>query len=348
MADSTPMPDAHVAALRAFNRFYTRRIGVLDERLYGTPFTLPQTRVLWELAHHDGITASELARLLDLDAGYLSRLLATLKSKRLVRAQRSPADARQSVLTLTAAGRRAFAPMDCAFAVPGQRPARCRWTSRTGAACCRPPAPSSHCSAAPRSDRAPYLLRAPQPGDIGWVVARHGAIYAHEYGWDLTFEGLVASIAGRFVERFDAKREACWIAERDGQNVGCVFLVQARDDKTDEPDRGVAQLRLLLVEPSARGLGIGARLVAECERFARACRLPPHQAVDSVHVAGRARHLCQGGLSTDRQRAAPQFWRRAGRRSVGTRVVSSRESLAGDAAPVRRIPAAPIACSGVR
>jgi DNA-binding MarR family transcriptional regulator/GNAT superfamily N-acetyltransferase len=268
MADITPTPDAHVAALRAFNRFYTRRIGVLDERLYSTPFTLPQTRVLWELAHHDGITASELTRLLDLDAGYLSRLLATLKSKRLVRAQRSPADARQSVLTLTAAGRRAFAPMDAhsqaqvgALLTALDEPSQRRLLHATGTI--------ESLLGAPRSDRAPYLLRPPQPGDIGWVVARHGAIYAHEYGWDLTFEGLVASIAGRFVERFDAKREACWIAERDGQNVGCIFLVQARDEKTDKPDRGVAQLRLLLVEPSARGLGVGARLVAECERFAR-------------------------------------------------------------------------------
>jgi len=263
-----PPPDAHVAALRAFNRFYTRRIGVLDEHLYGTPFTLPQTRVLWELAHHDGITASELARLLDLDAGYLSRLLAALKAKRLVRAQRSPADARQSVLTLTAAGRRAFAPMDAhsqaqvnALLAPLDEPNRRRLLHAAGTI--------ESLLGAPRNDRAPYLLRAPQPGDIGWVVSRHGAIYAHEYGWDFTFEGLVASIAGRFVEHFDAKREACWIAERDGQNIGCVFLVQARDEKTDRPERGVAQLRLLLIEPSARGLGIGARLVAECERFAR-------------------------------------------------------------------------------
>jgi DNA-binding MarR family transcriptional regulator/GNAT superfamily N-acetyltransferase len=268
MADDTPTPDAQAAALRSFNRFYTRRIGVLDERLYGTPFTLPQTRVLWELAHHDGITASELARLLDLDAGYLSRLLTTLKSKRLVRAQRSPADARQSVLTLTTAGRRAFAPMDAhsqaqvgALLAPLDESNRRRLLQATGTI--------ESLLGAPRDDRAPYLLRAPQPGDIGWVVARHGAIYAHEYGWDLTFEGLVASIAGRFVERFDAKCEACWIAERDGQNVGCVFLVQARDEKTDKPDRGVAQLRLLLVEPTARGLGIGGRLVSECERFAR-------------------------------------------------------------------------------
>jgi GNAT superfamily N-acetyltransferase len=207
-------------------------------------------------------------RLLDLDAGYLSRLLAALKSRRLVRAQRSPVDARQSVLTLTAAGRRAFAPMDAhsqaqvsALLAPLDEPNRRRLLQATGTI--------ESLLGAPRDDRAPYLLRAPQPGDIGWVVARHGAIYAHEYGWDLTFEGLVASIAGRYVERFDAKREACWIAERDGQNVGCIFLVQARDDKTDKPERGVAQLRLLLVEPSTRGLGIGARLVAECERFAR-------------------------------------------------------------------------------
>ena len=268
MTAQASAPDGHVAALRAFNRFYTRRIGVLDEKLYGTPFTLPQTRVLWELAHHDGITASELARLLDLDPGYLSRLLAALKSRRLVRAQRSPADARQSVLTLTAAGRRAYAPMDAhsqaqvgallaALDEPNQR----RLLQATGTI--------ESLLGASRGDRAPYLLRAPRPGDIGWVVSQHGAIYAHEYGWDLTFEGLVAQIAGRFVEQFDAKREACWIAERDGQNVGCIFLVQARDDKTGKPERGVAQLRLLLIEPSARGLGIGARLVAECERFAR-------------------------------------------------------------------------------
>jgi len=224
--------------------------------------------VLWELAHHDGITASELARALDLDAGYLSRLLATLKSKRLVRAQRSPADARQQVLSLTAAGRRAYAPMDAhsqaqvgALLAPLHEVDRRRLLEATTTI--------ESLLGAPRADRPPYLLRAPRPGDIGWVVARHGAIYAQEYGWDITFEGLVARIAGRFVERFDAKREACWIAERDGHNVGCVFLVQARDDKTDDPEPGIAQLRLLIVEPSARGLGIGARLVTECERFAR-------------------------------------------------------------------------------
>jgi DNA-binding MarR family transcriptional regulator/GNAT superfamily N-acetyltransferase len=262
------MPPEQVAALRAFNRFYTRRIGVLDERLYGTPFTLPQTRVLWELAHHEGITATELARLLELDAGYLSRLLAALKARRLVRAQRSPADARQSILSLTAAGRRAFEPMNAhsqaqiaTLLAPLDAPSRRRLLQAAGTI--------ETLLGAPRTDRPPYLLRAPQPGDMGWVVARHGAIYAQEYGWDITFEGLVAQIVGHYVEHFDAKREACWIAERDGQNVGCVFLVQARDDKTGKPERGVAQLRLLIVEPGTRGLGIGARLVDECERFAR-------------------------------------------------------------------------------
>jgi DNA-binding MarR family transcriptional regulator/GNAT superfamily N-acetyltransferase len=267
MSTATTPPD-QVAALRAFNRFYTRRIGVLDERLYGTPFTLPQTRVLWELAHHQGITATELARLLELDAGYLSRLLATLKARRLVRAQRSPADARQSILSLTAAGRHAFEPMNAhsqaqiaTLLAPLDTSSRRRLLQAAGTI--------ETLLGAPRTDRPPYLLRAPQPGDMGWVISRHGAIYAQEYGWDITFEGLVAQIVGHYIEHFDAQREACWVAERDGENVGCVFLVQARDDKTGKPERGVAQLRLLIVEPSARGLGIGARLVAECERFAR-------------------------------------------------------------------------------
>jgi len=262
-------PSSHVASLRSFNRFYTRRIGVLDEHLYGTPFTLPQTRVLWELAHHEGTTATELARALDLDPGYLSRLLAALKVRRLVRAQRSPADARQSLLFLSATGRKAYAAMNAqseqqiqGLLSPLDEPNRRRLLQATGTI-------ESLLGGAARKEGAPYLLRAPQPGDIGWVIARHGALYAAEYGWDLTFEGLVAQIAGRFVEQFDAKREACWIAERHGENVGCVFLVQARDDKTGKPERGTAQLRLLIVEPSARGLGIGARLVAECERFAR-------------------------------------------------------------------------------
>jgi DNA-binding MarR family transcriptional regulator/GNAT superfamily N-acetyltransferase len=270
MAEPT-MRSEQVAALRAFNRFYTHRIGVLDERLYGTPFTLPQTRVLWELAHHEGVTATELAKLLDLDTGYLSRLLAALKARKLVRAQRSPADARQSILSLTASGRRAFEPMNArsqaqtaALLSPLDEPSRHRLLQAAGTI--------ESLLGAPRTEQPPYLLRPPRPGDMGWVIGRHGAIYAQEYGWDITFEGLVAQIVGHYIERLDIKREACWIAERNGQNVGCVFLVQARDEKSGKPERGVAQLRLLIVEPGTRGLGIGARLVAECERFARDAR----------------------------------------------------------------------------
>jgi GNAT superfamily N-acetyltransferase len=141
----------------------------------------------------------------------------------------------------------------------------------------------------------PWLLRSHRPGDIGWTIARHGALYAEEYGWDMTFEALVAHIAARFVERFDPAREACWIAERDGSNVGCVYLVQARDEATDAPVDGTAQLRLLLVEPSARGSGIGARLVAECERFARAAGYRRIVLwTNSVLTAARAIYARQG------------------------------------------------------
>lgn len=267
MKDAT-LIDPQVAALRAFNRFYTRRIGVLDERLYGAGFTLPQSRVLWELAHRDGVTAAELARSLDLDPGYLSRLLATLKTRRLIRAQRSPLDARQSLLSLSAAGRRAFAPIDArsqaqtaallsSLDEPGRR--RLLQAAQTMQLLLGTQRPGS----------SVLVLRAHRAGDIGWVISRHGALYAHEFGWNLEFEGLVAQIAGQFLLRFDPAREACWIAERDGLPLGCVFLVQARDDASGEPERGAAQLRLLLVEPSARGLGVGARLVAECEQFGR-------------------------------------------------------------------------------
>lgn len=260
--------DPQVTALRAFNRFYTRRIGVLDERIYGSGYTLPQSRVLWELAHHEGLTASELARRLDLDPGYLSRLLAGLKERRLIRARRSPIDARQSLLSLSTAGRRAFAPIDAhsqaqtaALLAPLGEPGRRQLLQATRTI--------EQLLGAPRIGEAAVLLRPHRAGDIGWVISRHGAIYAQEYGWNLEFEGLVAQIAGQFLLRFDATREACWIAERDGLPLGCVFLVQARDEATGEPESGTAQLRLLILEPAARGLGLGARLVAECERFAR-------------------------------------------------------------------------------
>jgi DNA-binding MarR family transcriptional regulator/GNAT superfamily N-acetyltransferase len=282
-ANVPPAPaeeSARIAALRAFNRFYTRRIGVLHEQLLGTGFNLAESRVLWELAHlapdEAGISAADLARRLDLDPGYLSRLLKAMKTRKLLQSHPAAADGRQQHLSLSAAGRRAFAPLDsraqaqmAELLAPLGDAERQRLVEAMQAI--------ESLLGERATDRPPYLLRAHGPGDIGWVVARHGAIYAREYQWDATFEALVARIAAQFLERFEPRREACWIAERPtsrgvkgtGENLGCVFLVQARHDDVGEPEAGVAQLRLLLVEPSARGMGIGARLVAECERFAR-------------------------------------------------------------------------------
>jgi DNA-binding MarR family transcriptional regulator/GNAT superfamily N-acetyltransferase len=261
------IPAERIAALREFNRFYARRIGVLHEGLLDSKFSLAESRLLWELAHADNTTATELARTLDLDPGYLSRLLRGFKQRGLVKASRSAADGRELRLSITAAGRRAFAPLD-------------RRSQQEVAALLAPLSDAQQqqllaaqatieallgARAQPRS----FVLRAHRPGDIGWVVSRHGALYAQEFGWDLRFEALVAHIAAGFVDHFDAAREACWIAERDGQNIGCVFLVQARDEATQAVEPDTAQLRMLLVEPSARGLGLGVALVNECERFAR-------------------------------------------------------------------------------
>jgi DNA-binding MarR family transcriptional regulator/GNAT superfamily N-acetyltransferase len=276
----------HVAALRAFSRFYTRRIGVLNERLLDSRFSLPESRVLWELAHSPGISAGALARELELDAGYLSRLLAALRERGLVKAQRSAADGRRSLLTLSAAGRRAFAPLD----------RRSQQQMATLLAALAPPAQQDLVDAARRMQAllgapatGPVQLRHHHAGDIGWVVARHGAVYAQEYGWDLRFEALVARIGADFIDRFDAAREACWIAERGGERLGCVFLVQARDDASGEPERGVAQLRLLLVEPAARGQGVGKLLVEACTAFARAAGYARIRLwTNSVLVAARA------------------------------------------------------------
>jgi len=266
---ASPFPsNPRTEAIRRFNRFYTRRIGVLHENLVDTPFSLTESRLLWEFAHRERTTAAELARDLHLDPGYLSRLLRGLKEKKLIRAERSGDDARHLHLSITAAGQRAFAPLD-------------RRSEADVAALLAPLADADqrelveamarieHLLGDRARERQPWHLRPPRNGDMGWVVARHGALYASEYGWDMRFEALVARIVADFVERFDADREACWIAERDGDNLGCVFLVQARDEATGAVDAGTAQLRLLIVEPGARGLGIGARLVDECERFAR-------------------------------------------------------------------------------
>ncbi|HTO50493.1 MAG TPA: helix-turn-helix domain-containing GNAT family N-acetyltransferase [Burkholderiales bacterium] len=252
--------DPRVDVVRRFNRFYTRRIGALRAGLLDSPFSLAEARLLFELAHRERPTAAELARDLGLDAGYLSRMLRGLERRRLIARERSNSDGRQSLLGLTAEGKRTFGTLNTRSAAEvramlgklsdaGQRRLveAMRDVERLLGAATEP--------------KVPYLLRPHRPGDMGWVVHRHGALYAHEYGWDERFEALVATIVAKFIENFDPKRERCWIAERDGEIVGSVFLVSK--------SRTVAQLRLLYVEPSARGLGIGKRLVDECERFAR-------------------------------------------------------------------------------
>jgi DNA-binding MarR family transcriptional regulator/N-acetylglutamate synthase-like GNAT family acetyltransferase len=253
-------PDQRVAAARRFNRFYTRTIGVLREGAYRSPFSLTEVRVLYELAHRDQPTASELCRDLGLDAGYVSRILRGFEKRGLIVRTRSQADGRQSHLGLTAQGRKVFAPLDArsheeiaallaglSAAEQGRLIAAMQTIERLLGKRRAPP--------------ADYVLRPPQPGDLGWVVHRHGAVYAEEYGYDQEFEALVAGIVAHFVQHYDRKRERCWIAERDGESVGCVFLVKKSPS--------VAQLRLLLVEPTARGGGLGTRLVGECVRFAR-------------------------------------------------------------------------------
>lgn len=252
-------------ALRAFNRFYTRRIGVLGEGLLDSRFSLTEARVLWELAHRPALSAADLVRELGLDAGYLSRLIKGLRAQGLVRTRRASADARRRELTLTPAGQRAFAPLD----------ARSQGQTQQLLAPLSAPQQQELLYATARVQAllggeppAPPVLRGLRAGELGWVVARHGALYAQEYGWDWRFEGLVARICADFAERFDATRERAWIAEWQGVPMGCVFLVQARDDDTSAPLDGVAQLRMLIVEPAARGQGIGKQLVAACEAFA--------------------------------------------------------------------------------
>ncbi|RYX95040.1 MAG: GNAT family N-acetyltransferase [Comamonadaceae bacterium] len=258
----TPSVSAtHVKAVRGFNRFYTQRIGVLDPYL-DSDFSLTEVRVLYELAHRDQPTATELARDLALDGGYLSRILRRFEGKGWLDRVPSPADGRQSLLKLTEAGHAAFAPLQ-------QR-------SRDEAAALLAPLAESERGKFVTAldtvqrmlDRAPappatrtVLLRDLRPGDMGWVVMQHGEIYAREYGWNTGFEGMVADIAGKLIKTFDPAWERAWIAELDGERVGSVFVVRK--------SKSVAQLRLLILSPQARGLGLGARLTDECLAFAR-------------------------------------------------------------------------------
>ena len=249
-------------AVREFNRFYTRRIGALGEGHLDSKFSLTEVRVLFELANREHPTASEIAETLGLDRGYLSRTLRSFQKRGLVTTKTGSGDRRRALLRLTPAGRRAFSPLDARAReeivamlepLPAGEQQRILGAMR-----------AIRNSLAPRhaSQVSPqYTLRSHRPGDMGWVVYRHGVLYAEEYGWDERFEALVAHVVAEFVDKFDPTRERCWIAERDGEIVGSVFVVAK--------SKTVAKLRLLLVEPSARGLGIGRRLVDEVIRFSR-------------------------------------------------------------------------------
>jgi DNA-binding MarR family transcriptional regulator/ribosomal protein S18 acetylase RimI-like enzyme len=256
---------AYVEAMRRFSRFYTRKIGLLQEEFLGTDFSLTEGRVLYELAHRGDSTAAAVAAALALDAGYLSRILSAFEKKKLITKTASPTDRRQSILALTAAGRKAFAPLEARSseqvgkmisALPESKKRRLVDAMQTVESLLGTDGVEPE-----HAKPTGYVLRPPQVGDLGWVVHRQGALYWQEYGYDERFEALVAEIVAKFVQNFDAKRERCWIAERDEEIVGSVFLVKEAE-KT-------AKLRLLYVEPSARGLGIGGRLVAECVRFGR-------------------------------------------------------------------------------
>jgi len=255
----------YVEAMRRFSRFYTRRIGLLQEEFLGTDFSLTEGRVLYELAHKRESTAAAIAAALAVDAGYLSRILSAFEKKKLIAKTTSPTDGRQSILTLTAVGRKAFAPLEARSSaqvgkmISGLTEAKKR--RLVEAMQTVEDLLGGGGVEAERSKPTGYVLRPPQVGDLGWVVHRQGALYWREWGYDERFEALVAEIVAKFVQNFDAKRERCWIAERDEEIVGSVFLVKESEK--------VAKLRLLYVEPSARGLGIGGRLVAECVRFAR-------------------------------------------------------------------------------
>ena len=249
-----------VGAVRHFNRFFTRQIGVLREGLLHSPYSLTEARILFELAHRDNLTASDLCRELGLDAGYLSRILARLEQQGLIDRVRSENDGRQRLLRLTPTGENAFALLDQRShdevsemlndlsEKDQQRLLKAMHTIE---------------SVLDKGFKfsEPFILRLHEPGDMGWITHRHGVLYAQEYGWDERFEALVAQIVADFINNYNPARERCWIAEIGGEIIGAVFVVQASET--------VAKLRLLWVEPKARGLGLGTRLVKECIRFAR-------------------------------------------------------------------------------
>ena len=259
----SPEQEQRIDQVRRFNRLYTRRIGVLQDGYLNSPFSLAEVRVLYEVAHHPHTTASELARGLELDAGYLSRILRKFADRGLVDRTRSERDGRESHLSLTASGQRTFEPLEAtARAQIGELLGTLSESRQQ-----RLLEAMAHIEdvlSQPSGREASYTLRTDAcPGDFGWVVQRHGAIYHAEYGWDMTFEALVAGIVSKFIDHFDPQYERVWVAEHNGERLGCLFLVKL--------SRRIAKLRLFLVEPHARGMGIGRHMVAELIAFARAC-----------------------------------------------------------------------------
>jgi DNA-binding MarR family transcriptional regulator/N-acetylglutamate synthase-like GNAT family acetyltransferase len=257
---SQPDDNDQILAVRAFNRFYTSKLGVLDQQFHKSPFSLSEARVLYELANRKNPSAKQIGAELGLDPGYLSRIVQQFDEDGLITRKAVPADRRQYQLGLTAKGRQAFAKLDRSSHIEvtnmlARLPHGGRNRLVGAMAAIERLLGSSGASSA--------TLREPRPRDMGWVVQSHGALYASEYGWDCTFEALVAEIVAKFLGSFDASRERCWIAEYDGAQVGSVFLVRHSDD--------VAKLRLLLVDPAGRGHALGRRLVGECIAFARAC-----------------------------------------------------------------------------
>jgi DNA-binding MarR family transcriptional regulator/GNAT superfamily N-acetyltransferase len=254
-----------VKAVRHFNRFYTAAIGTLQEGLLKSTLSLAEARILFELATAGRATLSELAAKLRLDMGYVSRILARFEERGWISRKPSATDARQSILSLTRSGQKQFVALDeqsneqiagmLSPLAPEQQRQLVQSMSRIEVLLAS--------NGGAETPQRPFMLRGHRPGDMGWIIHRHGALYTQEYGWDGRFEALVARIAADFIDRYDATCERCWIAEREDNFLGCVFLVKDRTaDKT-------AKLRLLLVEPTARGLGIGRMLVQQCRHFAR-------------------------------------------------------------------------------
>jgi DNA-binding MarR family transcriptional regulator/GNAT superfamily N-acetyltransferase len=290
-------PTDQIEAVRAFNRFYTARVGALRDGLLATAHPLPEARILFELGRRGPVDVADLRRALDLDGGYLSRLLARLEEQGLVARERSPDDGRRQRLSLTESGRAAYTTLDersaseIAALLDGlDDTARARLLAAMDTV-------REILEGAPRP--APFVLRPPRPGDFGWVVQRHGALYAQEHGWDASFEALVARVVADYAGAHDPEREAAWIAEVGGRPAGSVFCVR-NDDRT-------AQLRLLLVEPSARGMGVGAALVDACVRFARDAGYAELRLWTNATLGSARRIYLRAGFALVGEETTPRF-----------------------------------------